>query len=198
VKNKKQSKKSNSILLGLLLLIAAFGLFYLNEQDEKGVIDLSSNGPKTREALERVNRHLQETNRKVFMQERQGYIEQKKTEERLKDIKPQEEFKVDRTDVAIPEYDRYSTYMNDIGQAPKEYTLPSDPKALIQEQLFQEQAQRRYTEEFKKEYARQFIENARAEGWDIKLDSSFRVISVKKIERRPSYNVFDGYQGGGQ
>lgn len=61
---------------------------------------------------------------------------------------------------------------------------------LIHQQLFEAQIAQQQDKAYRDEYARQFIENARRAGWDVKLDANFKVISVKKIERKPT-NQFE-------
>ena len=61
----------------------------------------------------------------------------------------------------------------------------SDPDHIIQQQINDNDKQNEYEAAYRENYARQFIENARAHGYQIELDSSLVVKSVKQI-RRPS------------
>ena len=38
-----------------------------------------------------------------------------------------------------------------------------------------------HNEAYRKEYVRQFLDNARRAGWEIRLDDDYRVISAKRI-----------------
>lgn len=58
-----------------------------------------------------------------------------------------------------------------------------DPNSLIQSKILDDEEIEAMTEEYQIEYAKQYIENARRDGWDIKLDKDFRVIQVRPIKK---------------
>lgn len=62
---------------------------------------------------------------------------------------------------------------------------PSNPQHVVQSQLREKQEMAAYEEAFRKEYARKFIENARREGYDVRLSADLVVLSVRKIKTMP-------------
>jgi hypothetical protein len=58
---------------------------------------------------------------------------------------------------------------------------PSSPEEYLQMELFKAQEAATLNAAYKEEYARQFIANARKDGWEIKLNKDFKVISVKPL-----------------
>jgi hypothetical protein len=179
---KPEKKRNEAALLGLLLLFAAGGVLFFEAFSKKpieGQMEFTS--LQSKETQKKVNRHLQETSRQIYLREQKAYIESQKSMKQLEKAKAQSPYKADQTDLPMPHYE----------EPTRRFSMPSDPNELIQEELFREQAERRYTEAYKKEYTRQFIENARADGWEIRVDSSYKIISVKPI-RTPAESVFGG------
>lgn len=184
------------IFLGFVtLLMQDFGVTGASGQIEMGSIDL-----KSKDTQEKINRHLQETSRKMYLQEQRSQIESRKIQEEVRKMKAQEVYHVEPSTVDIPNANDRHYFNEQVGRGRKDFGSPQDPSQMIQEQLFREESERQFSEAYKKEYTRQFIENARAGGWEIKVDDSFRIISVKPIKRKPAENVFsdDGYNSGGQ
>lgn len=67
---------------------------------------------------------------------------------------------------------------------------PESPAEVIQMEMYKQQMQNAANEEYRKEYARQYIEHARGNGYEVKLDSDLKVISVKPL-RQPSQQEDD-------
>lgn len=81
----------------------------------------------------------------------------------------------------------------DLNRYQKEFNS-TNPDAIIQGQIVEQQVQRQYQEKYRAEYARQFIENARMNGYEVKLDKDYMVISVTPLPNAQSRNpsLFDG------
>lgn len=171
-------------MIGLLFLLLAGGLLFFggNKNTKNSDDQVSLKNPET---LEKINRHMQDTNRQMYLQEQKAYIESKKSYNEFHKAPSQQPYQVDHSEVSIPQYE----------EGPQNFAMPKDPHDLIQEELFREQADRQYTEAYKKEYARQFVENAKAAGWLIKLDASYRIISVRPL-RKPAEKLFPDSSGG--
>lgn len=61
------------------------------------------------------------------------------------------------------------------------------PEQIIHNELLNKQILEKENQAYKEAYMKQFVENARAGGWDIKLGPNMEVISVQKVKpRRPS------------
>lgn len=87
---------------------------------------------------------------------------------------------------AINDLDRYRKQLN--------YT---NPEEVVQGQLQDQQKQRVYDEVYKKEFARQFIENARQHGFNVKLNDDLVVISVTPI-LQPTFQTPEARQPSSQ
>lgn len=61
------------------------------------------------------------------------------------------------------------------------------------QQSFQTELASRQEDDAKREYARQFIENARREGYHITLSEDLEILSVKPI-RKPTNNNYDAFE----
>lgn len=77
-----------------------------------------------------------------------------------------------------------TTAYQDLNRYPKQLNM-QNPDNVIQAQLSDEDRRREYEQAYKAEYARQFVENARVNGYDVRLNDEYVVISVRPI-RNPS------------
>ncbi len=174
-----------SVYLGLLAIapsnhfIKKMDVFSFIDDDKK---QISAYSPRA-EAL--VNRHLLVTNQEVQLQEQRMRLENKFYAPQLGDsIWP----KIDQhkknlgVDHSADRNER--TAYEDLNRDKHQLSV-SDPDHIIQQQINDNDKQNEYEAAYRENYARQFIENARAHGYQIELDSSLVVKSVKQI-RRPS------------
>ncbi len=84
--------------------------------------------------------------------------------------------------------DRYErNAFEDLNRYPRQYNF-TNPDQIIQKQLFDSKAVSEYEELARAEYARQFVENARQHGYEIKLGPNYIVQSVKPLsmDRKPT------------
>lgn len=169
------------ILLGLLLI-----LFNFSESP-------SSKNHKIDEVQQqKVNAHLQWTQKKIEMDEAKAKMEMQKNLQTL----PPGSGKNSRSSNKNLDlsYDKSSEeFAQSVERGSKPDQLPTDPNELIQTKIFQDQQLAEYTEAYKQEYVRRFIQNARNQGWDIKVNDQYKVISARPI-RKPSQapSVFSG------
>lgn len=193
MKKSDESKKGRSVLLGLILLLLAVGLF-LMEDEEKAV--QKENHLNSKEAQQLVNRHLRQTSQDMVLKQQKSAIETQKEMIKAQKSKPQQNFNDRPQELEISQYQDNPMFNQNIGRGVKSYDQAQDPSQVVQGKLFQDEMEEKYSEQYKKEYTRQFIENAKSAGWEIKVDASYRVISTKKIQRAPTYDVFEGENGG--
>ena len=193
MKTIEKNKKNKSILFGLLLLLLAIGFFLIPDSDDKSVhhLDLQS-----KETQDRINRHLRETSQDMVLKQQKSLLESQKELLRAQQDGPQQKYNYNPHKLEISHYDEHPDFNKAIGRESKSYDYAQDPNQIVQGKLFQDQADEKYSEQYKREYTRQFIENARNAGWDIKVDAYYQVISAKKIQRSPSYDVFQGEGSG--
>lgn len=193
MKTTKENKKNKNILLGLILLLLAVGLFFMAENDVKKSVDV---GLQSKETQELVNRHLRETSQDMILKQQKSQLESQKEILNAEKNGPQQKYNYNPHKLEISQYEENPDFNKAVGRDSKVYSYAQDPNQVVQGKLFQDQAEEKYSEQYKKEYARQFIENARNAGWDIKVDASYRVISAKKLQRAPTYDVFQGEGSG--
>ena len=191
----QKEKKDKSHLLGLaLLLLAGFFIFLFLLPDGKKSQG-TMGAAQSKEFEEKVNKHLFRTSQQIELSREKMEIEAAKIENQgLGTGKQKEEMhKLDFS--ADP---RAEALIRELGRGDKESNGPTNADEQVQADLFEAQQNEEYSEAYKKEYARQFVENARKAGYLIKLSDDYKVISVKQI-RKPadSYELFNKSSGSG-
>lgn len=173
---KKISKTSG--LLFLLLAVALVGAaFFFDPGQQKSKATHKIEQSKVENL---VNKHLIMTNKKIELEQEKLRLEHLSTNPEVgASILPRGrhgalygvEQNSDRSETnAIRDLERT-----------KEMNLAS-PDAVIQSEFADRQSQEIQISNYRNEYARQFIANARAAGFAIELDDNFVVKSVKKIK----------------
>lgn len=132
-----------------------------------------------------VNQHLRRTAERIELQQRQMSMRNWQLANDYKTTVPEKAYTPPKEGSELREQANAKDVAKDLGRDDAPQALPNDPMNLVQQQLFQAQATKTYDEAYRKEYARQFIENARRGGYEIQLSDDYRVISVKPI-RSPS------------
>lgn len=182
-----KKKDDTKGLLGLLFLVAAGALIYFAWQEGSVRTDALGTGrePAARHDIKQietmVNRHLIMTNKQIELQQEKARLENHSSlpavgERILPRGRPNYNKGVDLS----PDRNEMNA-ARDLEQV-KELNLAS-PHVEIQSEIADREAQAQYEEMYRREYARQFIENARAGGYEVQLDANFTVLSVKKINK---------------
>ncbi|WP_413289668.1 hypothetical protein [Bdellovibrio sp. HCB337] len=190
----KQKKEDKSSLLAVaLLLLAGFFvfLFFLPEKDsfrgENGGVTQS------KQFEERVNRHLFKTSQDMQLSREKMQLEaNREAADRLARVPVQQD--VHKLDLSTDP--RAESLLQALGREVKESAGPTSPDEAVQADLFEAQQLESYSEEYKREYARQFVENARKAGYLIKLNDDYKVISIRPI-RKPAEN-FELFESNGR
>lgn len=182
--------------LPLLLLLLAGYLLYQGLQDADGEIRLSSISRKDPRVQERVNRHLEKTVEVMEMRKTRAIIEGTRSAMEYGTTKPVEAVQVRPEGVDLRRDSRAEIVVEDLGRETRVHDLPRNPTDMIHSQLFAEDAQKAEDAAYRKEYARQFIQNAKNAGWDVQLDENYRVISVKKAGQEAKGKAFQLFEDG--
>lgn len=183
MKQEKKQDKSYLLALALLLLSGFFVfLFFLPEKDPKPDGKSITQSKKFEET---VNRHLFKTSQTMQISRDKMQLEANQLVHR--GIGPKNPEKTDVHELDLSTDPRAEALLKALGRnAPTTYG-PVPPDQQIQTELFEAQQLEAYSEEYKKEYARQFVENARRAGYLIQLTSDYKVRSVQKL-RQPAEN----------
>lgn len=168
-------------LLGLLFVVGALGLgwFAWKSGDESKPSRLPARSRDASQIDAVVNKHLLMTNTKLELERERARLDNNDSipevgEQILPRWKPQQVVGVDHS----PDRNELNA-QRDLEQA-KEYNLNS-PDVIIQTEMADSEKRHEYEAKYKEEYARRFIENARAGGYEIELDDNFVVKKVRKI-----------------
>lgn len=168
----------NLIVVGLLIIFT--GLFFIDVKPKNHETHSSSLAKPELDIDSKVNEYMQEMQRKRTSAELHSIS-------RLQsgiDATGIAEKKINETDPATVPIEKQIWKDSDQQIAEKE-----NPMDVIYRRIYEEEVIKRLTEQEKKQYAREFIENARLSGYHIKLSMDLEVLSVEPI-RNPQ-NDYD-------
>lgn len=193
---KPQEKKDKTYLIPLLLLLlSGVCVFLFLSPDPKLASKVSTT--KTKEFEEKVNRHLFKTSQEIEINRQKMKVETYDMADqgvRALPHVPEEPSSVD-----LSGDPRTESLIHDLGRNVREPNDPRNSNELIQTELFQQEQLQNYSEEYKREYTRQFIENAKKAGYRVIVNDQFKVLSVTPI-RKPAqdFKLFDTKGGSAQ
>lgn len=195
--NRESNNQNSSGFFILLLLFVAGSLVYLGFHPELlSRISASSHSSEkisanTPEAQKLVNQHLQKTNQKIEFEQLKRKIENEFSRPQVGTrlgVEPDHttsksygiEMSTDRNTDGVA---------NDLSRDAKTNDYNS-PHAVVQGELLQQQQAAEYDRAYREEYKRQFIENARRNGWHIEVDDNFVVKRVEKLNPNQNPRLF--------
>lgn len=190
---KPQGYVSLQQLVPVFLVLAAGFILYL------GLSDSEESGSqkhlrKNEKAQAYANEHLRRTAEQIEITQRRQALRSWKQVDDFKKSVGETAYEAPTEGADLQEAGHEEGVAKDLGVARGDSTN-GGPNAsdLIHQQMFEAQIAQAQDQSYREAYARQFIENARRGGWDVRLDDNFRVISVKKI-RSPSQQPVDLFQ----
>jgi hypothetical protein len=188
----QESKKERSLLLALLLFVGAGLLLFMSLESPKQKTSEASARERIKgpEWEKKVNHHLFSTNEDIDFQRQKMQIENRRLAPEIYNTRKQNAYKDSNQGVDLSTDSRGYEIANELGRGSRENGAPQTPHEVVQGEIFNEQQRDEYTDAYKKEYARQFVENARRGGYDVKLSDDFKVLSVRPL-RRPSQTTVD-------
>ena len=178
---KEDNQKKISPFLLFFLLLGAVGFFLasarMSSHSPVPPATISAYSPET-EAL--VNKHLHLTSQDQYLREKMmnaqnSYMAPQVGDSLWPKISPKKDLGVDHS----PDRDE-NTAFDDLNRYPKELRY-TNPDQIIQEQIVEEDIRKKTELEDRQEYARQFVENARRNGYAIKLNEDLVIVSVRSI-----------------
>lgn len=189
---RSEKDKSKSILL-LALLLAGAAFFYF--------IGIQNSGPKSKprdssshisaysaQANDMVNKHLALTSKSLELQEKKRKFENQFSMPQLGDSIIDDPSRDKDMGVDHSADANEDNAYQDLNRYPREIRA-TDPDRIIRNQIAEQDLAVGYENAYREEYARQFIENARKNGYEVKLNSDYVVISVRKIRTPSNYNL---------
>lgn len=179
--SKKQ--KDNSLVLALLLFLGAgFLVFlYFTSSPEKSQRARAAAKIKSADFEKNVNKHLMGTNQNMEMSQRRMEVENALSVS--KSYQPRSaQTRYENSNHLDLGYDTAGQdTARELGRSGNQALMES-PADVIQNEIYHQQISAENEEQDRVEYARQFVENARRGGWDVRLSSDLStVISVKPI-----------------
>lgn len=180
----ENSKLALALLLLALVLGAGAVILFPGKSDqpvaEVNPIDLKDE-KKRRQIEATVNRHIQLTNRKIETEKEKirieaGFVIPKVGMQISRPYVPSG--KDDGLDLRADK-NEYNP-VRDLDRRPPAAT-PNSAGAIVQSEMAEAQAQKALEEQYQKEYAKQFIEEARRNGYDVKVGPDYRVIEVRPL-----------------
>ena len=187
----EKNNNNKSMLLALLFFVGAGALLLLSLSAEETA--KKSSQLHTQQYEDRVNSHLMLTNQKMELQRQRAIVDNNSYAPDYYDTKAGQAYHNNANGVDLSTEAHAADVAKELGRGEREARAPETPHELIQSEIFNDQQYSEYTQAYKEEYARKFIENAARSGWRVKLSDDFKVISVTPI-RTPSgqMQIFGG------
>lgn len=196
----KDSEKSFAFIIVFLMM--AMGFYFLffgtlepsrnsTAQDSGHSMELSSDLPEERRTLpssveDSINRQLKNAQQSEDRGRQRVYWENLNSAPSIQageldsrvfiDEKPPHPIRIEQYGPAneIAEQIRSNQRMNNISQSPAE---------LIGRRIVRDQWLKEYDARYEAEYVRQFLENARAQGYEINLNENLEIIGIHEIQK---------------
>ncbi|WP_374001033.1 hypothetical protein [Bdellovibrio bacteriovorus] len=187
----QKPQKENSMFLALLLFVGAAAMIfvYLGTSDPPKKVAGAPAAAKSEKFEKSVNRHLMLTNEKMEMARQRMQVENARLmNSDFSETKAQAAYENDRR-LDLSTDTRAQELAEELGRGSRREEAMS-PHDIVQKELFNAEQAQEYSQAYKEEYARQFIENARRGGYNIILSEDLsRVLSVTPI-RNPSNSQY--------
>lgn len=170
-------------MIFVILLLFGAGFFVFLALDDSGSAQFSSKSPKaiSSKANDLSNTHLFLTSKRIELEQERRRLENMKlagspATEIVEPNSYPENYGVNHTG------DRNETTAYDDLRRYEPEVQATSPSYEVQTSLFEKQKMAEYSEDYKQEYARQFVANARAAGYHVQLSKDFVVMSVTRIQ----------------
>jgi hypothetical protein len=175
------------IALFILLLLLSFGVFRMaGDIGKPGHADFASFDPRSARVENIVNKHLTMTDRKILLQNDRAQLENTELPAVGDQIWPKNTWNRNRSSeprqdgVDLSSDRREEAAISDLNRNPKEYGNYRSPHSVIQNEESEKDARALEQKWYRERYAQQFIENARRNGIEVKLNDDLVVIDVRK------------------
>lgn len=170
------------LFLSLLLLVSSVALFWFALKEDNAA-DSDNDLISLQQNDDSVNNHLRKTARKIEVEKMKARVEaisQLKNNSEPSNFRNQQDSRLKEDFSADPRVDELAEALGKKSKTPSE---PKDPGELVQARLYDQQKWNEYTLAYRQAYADKFIENARRNGWIIKLNDDYKIISAKPVKK---------------
>lgn len=198
MENQKQDREK-SMLLALFLFLGAGGLVFAYLSGDGGKKAGRPQVIKSEKYEQSVNRHLMLTNERMELEKQRMAVENATLlNTSISGTRPQRAY-TNENKLDLSSDTRAEEMAQELGRVRKQESVDS-PHDIVQKELFNEQQAQQYSQAYREEYARQFIENARRGGYKVQLSEDLtRVISVQPLRDTSSdFNIYGGTVSGRQ
>lgn len=199
-----QKKKQSSVAILFLIAAVVLTVAYFSGEDKtnrsavtnprvpsSAVVGLPSSSVNPN-----VNKHLEQTANKLWMDQQKIEIENKMYAPELT-ARPQQRAIDNKTtgfDLGVDQTSLQTA--RDLGRVQDNTGEPLSPRDIVRQEQYEQLQLSEYKESYRREYIRQFIENARKKGYELQVDNQGKVTSVKKIRNENGFQIFGGSRGG--
>jgi hypothetical protein len=183
VQNKKKSGQDKGWIFLVLLVIGFLLIFWeQNPAVQKASQELLASD-ENQKKMSLVNRHLKETALQLEQDRLKRAAEASKVIESYRSSDQQMAHE-SQNDLTFDSDFNMQKLTRDLNRSHELSDDQLTPEQIVQSQLLDRQIIEKEDKAYREEYARQFVENAKAAGWDIVLSPDLEVISVKKRKSR--------------
>lgn len=193
--------KATRVVLFLILGFMSIGVFRLalelgNEKKRK----ISSLNPKSEHVEAIVNKHLADTDQKIRISNDLAEMKMANPPTVGDRVWPASAARLSKeyasgfsksgTDsIDLSSDSRESSVLNDLDRNRKEYGKYKSPDFVIQSENSEKDQAEIQVRMAREKYAQQFIENAKAHGYQVKVDENFVVVEVKKLSKPSNFKI---------
>lgn len=189
-----QSKKENldgkKLLLSAFLICSALGLVWLALNDDDSINENESISVQASD--EAVRKHLHKTSQKIQQQKVQAQLDNLTQAPRWSEEGATQVYEASSHGIEFKSDPRLNELTQTLERNQKPANRVPDPKELIQAQLYERQKWDEYTLAYRQAYAQKFIENARKNGWDIRLNDDYKIVKIRPLKKDQRPQLFNG------
>lgn len=189
--SEKKKPRTALILFALSVVIGLGALFVgVNSRspNSSGNIDLT-NVEQRRKLEASVNRHIQLTNRKIEIEKERIKVDAAFAIPRVGHIVPGKKKDVFETRLDLRADRREYNPARDLDRR-GETSQPINAADVVHQDMADAELYRHAEEAYRQEQARQYVEQARRNGYEIQLDNEYRIKSVKQLPREAAGEAY--------
>lgn len=175
------TNKSGPIVAILLFLGCASLVASLSEETPDLISTPLQPSAYSEVANQTVNKHLIETQKELDIKQKSVAVQNRFVAPEVGQsiiIKKDQVLKDYGVDHSADTHEENA--LNDLNRYQRTISA-TNPDRIIQNEIYEQDQLKEFNEEYNKQYVEQFLENARAQGYEVKLNSNNVVISVRKI-----------------